>query len=126
MAGNAIDVFGELLMCKVRDKAIADWDRILDGRMKGRTAERVREELATASPDAADVLRNMVPRLVDSVLDHLMWTLEQEETIDVSVEVDGVTTPSIRDASDGLSGELYGERGWISRFSQERPGDSVD
>ena len=40
---------------------------------------------------------------------------------EVSVEVKSQQQPAVRisDCSDGLSGELYGEQGWIARFSKE-------
>ncbi len=120
MAANALDILGEILMARVRDKAIGDWDRILDGRMKGSTAQKVRSELEAVSSDAPAVIAKMVPRIVDTTLHHLLWTLEQEDSLELSVEAEGESTPSIRDESDGLTGELYRARGWIARFSRER------
>jgi hypothetical protein len=40
---------------------------------------------------------------------------EQEEEIDLIV--DGV---NLREASDGLAGELYGEDGLVAKYSKER------
>lgn len=120
MASDPLERLGEILVTRVRDKAIADWDKILDGRMKGNTATRVREELGRFGPNSNEVLASMVPRVVDTVLHHLLWTLEQEESLEVSLTIEGTSMPSARDASDGLCGELYGIRGWIARFSQER------
>ena len=121
---NPLDALGEILMTQVRDKAIGDWDRIIDGRMKGRTADKIRAELDAASADASAVLRKMIPRIVDTTLHYLLWTLEQEHSLTLSIEADGETSPNIREESDGLSGELYGTRGWLCRFSQERHEES--
>lgn len=123
MASETLDAIGRILMGKVRDKAITDWDMILDGRLKGGAAEDVRQQLQTASPNVPDLLTAMVPRIVDTVLHHLLWTLEQEESVELSIRADGSTYRSVRDESDGLCGELYGDRGWIARFSQERTED---
>lgn len=120
MDRNPLDIVGELLMVRVRDKSIEDWERILDGRMKGQTAEKVRQELAGTGSEVPAAVNRMVPRVVDTVLHHLLWTLEQEQAINLSIEADGTVTPSIREVSDGLSGELYGERGWIVKFSQKK------
>jgi len=120
MSENPLDVLGELLMAQVRDKSIEDWEKILDGRMKGQTAEVLRQELAGSDKAVPDILKRMVPCVVDTVLHHLLWTLEQEQAIKLSIEIDGKATPSMRELSDGLSGELYGERGWIVKFSQKQ------
>lgn len=120
MARNPLDIVGEFLMLRVRDKSIEDWEKILDGRMKGQMAEKVRQEFSDSGSEVPDVVKHMVPRIVDTVLHHLLWTLEQEQTINLSIEADGTITPSIREVSDGLSGELYGERGWIVKFSQKQ------
>src|SRR5262245_49878031 len=120
MTEDVLDIVGKLLMVRIRDKAINDWNMILDGSMKGALTETVRKEIAGAN-STTEALECIVPRVVDSVLHHLLWTLEQEEWINVSVEVDGETTSSIREISDGLAGELYTEDGWIARFSQYPP-----
>ena len=120
MSGRSLDRLGELLMTRVRDKAISDWDKILDGRMKGATADRVRSELAAGTGEPVAILRRLIPLVVDTTLHHLLWTLEQEKSLNLSIGVEGDVIPSAREASDGLSGELYGTRGWIARFSTER------
>jgi len=119
VARNPLDVVGELLMVRVRDKSIEDWEKILDGRMKGQSAEKVRQEFVVTGSEMPDIVRRMVPRIVDTVLHHLLWTLEQDQAVNLSNESDGTVTPNIREASDGLSGELYGARGWIAKFSQK-------
>jgi hypothetical protein len=120
MSENPLDKLGELLMTRVRDKAIGDWDRILDGRMKGATAERARAELAADGGDHGAILHRLIPRIVDTTLHHLLWTLEQERSLNLAVDAEGAVVSSVREASDGLSGELYGRRGWIVRYSGER------
>ena len=120
MFENALDRVGELLMSRVRDKAIGDWDRILDGRMKGSTADRVRAELAAYGPDCVSTVQQMIPKIVDTTLHYLLWMLEQERDLNLSVQVEGKWVTNLPDLSDGLSGELYGKRGWIARFSKER------
>jgi hypothetical protein len=119
-----LDIVGQLLMTQVRDRSIEDWERILDGRMKGQTAERVRRELTGTGDEALELLSRTVPRVVDTVLYHVLRTLEHDQTLKLSVEVDGKFTPCVSEVSDGLSGELYGERGWIRKFSQKKPEDA--
>ena len=120
MSQAALDAFGRLLMAKVRDEAISDWRMIVEGQMKGELSVKVREKLTVFSETQRDVFLSLLPEIVDTVLHHLLWTLEQAEDVDVAVRADGVSVRSIRDASDGLAGELYSDEGWIARFSKEK------
>ena len=42
---TALDYFGEVLVRQVRDQAVADWDMIIDGRMKDAASEQIRRKL---------------------------------------------------------------------------------
>src|SRR5689334_20472734 len=101
---DALDRFGALLIRRVRDEAICDWDMVLDGRFNDDESRRVREAVASFSPEQLSVLRRLVPKIVDTALHHLLWTLDQSEWVDVVVRSDGEADVSVRDASDGLAG----------------------
>lgn len=124
MRKQALDHFGELLMQKVRDESIEQWDKILDGRMHDPFAQRVRDSLAEFDAHQLEVLRWLVPQVVDVTLHHLLWMFDQTRSVDVAVKTPEGIVPSIRDVSDGLAGEPHGDHGWISRFSKERHEES--
>ncbi len=77
MEQQALDRFGELLMRRVRDEAIDDWDMIINGRMRGEGVEHIRAKLSAFGPHQVDVLRWLIPQIVDSTLHDLLWWLEQ-------------------------------------------------
>jgi hypothetical protein len=119
MSKAALDTFGQLLMSKVRDETIEHWKMIADGRLKGERAARIRNRLSEMGHNDRDVLMAMIPEVVDSVLHNLLWMLDQEHDVTVAFRIGAETVPSLRDASDGLAGELYSDAGWIARFSRE-------
>lgn len=120
MANKVLDEFGQMLMSRVRDEAISQWDMILDGRMKGVTADRLRQALAGITGPDRDLLGRVVPMIVDTTLHHLLWTMEQEKRVAVLMDPGDGTRRNVAEASDGLAGELQGTRGWIARFSGQR------
>lgn len=120
MSKAALDFFGRLLMTKVRDEAISDWKMIVDGRMKGDRALRLRQILAPFSEEQLRVFLSLVPEVVDTVLHHLLWTFEQEDNIRLGVTAGNQEIPNLKDVSNGLSGELPSDDGWIARYSKER------
>lgn len=117
-----LDKFGEFLMSEVRDRAIRNWESVISGRMRGERAQEMRTILADFSEDQLKTLVIIAPFIVDSMLHHLLFSLEGEEEIDVSVSIDGETRGQLRDMSDGLTGELYGDTGWIEKFSKYKQG----
>jgi hypothetical protein len=125
MNQTALDRFGELLMSRVRDEAIVDWDMILTGQMKDRDSQRISNAIDQLSPSVKALISELVPQIVDTALHHLLWTIEQNDTVEVRVQgIDGGEV-NIAEASDGLSGELYD---WLPRFSKQRyqnPADST-
>jgi|WetSurMetagenome_2_1015567.scaffolds.fasta_scaffold1118757_2 hypothetical protein len=123
MARKSLDAFGLLLMRRVRDEAILDWDMILDGRMKSPRAQRIRQDLAVLDERALSLISALVPRIVDTTLHHLLWILEQEKSLRLEIKTDNETT-EVSSLSDGLPGELYSSDGWIARFSQQRHEES--
>ena len=120
MSQSALDLFGELLMTKVRDEAILVWKMIVDGSMKGVTSERVNKMLSLYPDGYKNIIKSLVPDIVDTVLHHLLWTLDQNDNIHIRVTIDNQEIPSLKDISGDLPGELYADDGWIARFSKEK------
>jgi ethanolamine ammonia-lyase large subunit len=109
------DFFGEILMNRVRDEAIDDWERIIDGKMNDEESVQIHKSL---SDKEKELIRILVPKIVDTTLHHLLWTLEQDDSLEFMVN-DGTKKENINDISDGLTGEMYTEDGWIYRFSNK-------
>lgn len=68
--------------------------------------------LIKCPPKENPLLRVLVPKIVDTTLHHLLWMLEQEESLELMVN-DEIKKEIINEISDGLSGELYTEDGSI-------------
>ncbi len=118
MSQFMLEKFGEILIQKVRDEAINDWEKILNGKMKGLRAAEIRNLLSVYSIEQVKVFRELIPEVVDTTLHHLLWTIEQLDILKILFSDTDETTCDIKELSDGLPGELYGDRGWIKRFSK--------
>jgi hypothetical protein len=119
MARGLLDEFGRLLVERVRDAAVSDWDALLDGQMKGDTARKLGPELARFSPEQLEFLHRLLPRVVDTALHHFLWTVEEEPRIHVEYMTDaGHIVP--KDRSDGLTVDYVG---WVERFSKKKRQD---
>jgi len=119
MPDSVLDRFGRLLMSEVRDRSIRHWKMIAEGSMKGEEALRLHEQFSQMTSHDQDVAMMCAPQIIDIVLHNLLAMFNQEEDLEVSLKLGDGIVPSLRDASDGLCGELYSEEGWIARFSRE-------
>jgi hypothetical protein len=123
MSESVLDYLGSILVEKVRDASVSDLDMILSGTMKGDDAKGIRSALSALDPSALQGLRAAVPALVDQVLHNLLATIDEVPDLDLVVTHAGQATKA-SEVSDGLAGELYGSRGWLSRFGRLRSADS--
>ncbi len=118
MNNMSLDKFGELLIRGVRDKAIDDWERFISGAIKGITGEHIKRQIVVFTPEQKESLSKLIPLIADTTLHHLLFTAEQEQgrQLIINNPKEG-TAQNVREISDGLAGELYGNHGWIARFS---------
>jgi hypothetical protein len=116
MSDKTLNLFGELLIKRVRDEAIEQWEKTIHGQMKDEASKRLHNLITTSGQ--SELLIELIPHIVDTTLHHLLWTLEQEDLLDVTVSEDD-NHVSIKEISDGLTGELYTKDGWISRYSSK-------
>jgi len=85
--------------------------------MKGTTAEQVRQQIASFNPEQKAAVLQLIPQIVDTTLHHLLFTLDQEPSLRLTMIGPGTPAENVRDLSDGLTGEPFGNHGWIAKFS---------
>ncbi|MDB6035557.1 MAG: hypothetical protein JWM16_5895 [Verrucomicrobiales bacterium] len=98
---NALDKFGGILMKKVRDKSITDWEKIFGGEMRGRTAERVQNQLDSFDSVQMEALMKILPHIVGTTLHHLLWTLSQDPSVKLSIPNEHGEHQNMVNLSDG-------------------------
>jgi hypothetical protein len=113
-----LDKFGKLLIQEVRDPSIQKWEKYVSGQMKGERAKAISSLLTSFSDEQRRIIVSFAPYIVNNVLHNLLQMLEDEEEIDITVSIDGETSSTLRDISDGLGAEIYNDEGWIVRFSE--------
>ncbi len=117
---NELDFFGHNVIEKVRDLTIKDWDNIIEGKSKGITADVVQEKLALLTKEQLEALIWIMPKIVDSTIHNFLWMFDKSKEMDLRITTKDGTIDRLQDESDGLYGELYSKRGWISKYSKER------
>ncbi|KZN28698.1 hypothetical protein [Pseudoalteromonas luteoviolacea] len=111
---------GKALIVEVRDEAIEKYEMIALGKMKSTEALEKNSKLQSFSEQQLKDIRSLVVSSIDDVLHNLLWMLEQhEQEICLMVgEDEDSKKENIAEVSDGLSGEIYTEDGWINSYSR--------
>jgi hypothetical protein len=126
MSREALERFAELIMTRVRDAAIEQWQLFLDGRMKGPSGTRVRRQLEGLSQEQIAMIRDkLMPDIIDTSLHYLFWLLDGFDHVVVQFDDGPGPHGDIIDRDDSLQNRLYGDAGWIRRFSRQ-PYDNHD
>lgn len=113
-----LEKFGQILMTEVRDEAIEKYEMIVSGRMKSTPAIEFNKKLSALSDDQLSLIREVVVNSIDDVIHNFLWMIEQHED-DVELTCsEGASKANMNEVSDGLSGEIYTDDGWIALFSK--------
>ncbi len=119
MSKDVLDQFGALLMGWVRDWSIEELDSIIRGNGKSPEQKTLGKLFKTLPSGSQDALERLVPIAVDTTLHYFLWLIEENQNVDLVMKTTyGIQ--SVKNESDGLSGELYSSNGWIVRFSKQR------
>lgn len=120
MSNKFLDQFGKIFIKQVRDHTIADWDAYLDGIRKSPAGPMVNAAIAKMSESEREAISVVLPGIVDTVLHNVLFLVESEERIKLTISTDDDESVSLAEISDGLAGELPSKNGWIAKFSSER------
>ena len=110
---DVLNEFGKILITEVRDGTIDSMNKMIDGTMKGTIAKLIRKKISILDKEQIEVLKWLIPEIVDFSLDSMLFMFEGHP--DLQLVFQGV---DLKEVSDGLSGELYTEDGWIQKFNE--------
>ncbi len=109
---NNLDKFAELYITNVYDKSVKMFEMMFDGRMKGLTAQIVRDKTKTFSEEQKKIVLWLISQAVEKCVHNMLCLIDECEDVKLTYNQEDISK-----LSDGLAGELYADDGWISRFS---------
>ena len=110
---DILNEFGKILIKEVRDNVINSMNESIDGKRKGIEAQLIQKKIAILNEEQNEVLKELILEIVDCSLDSMLFMIEGDPELQLIFQ--GV---DLKEVSDGLSGELYTEDGWIQKFSE--------
>jgi len=94
-----------------------DLEMLLRGAWKAPSAQDLQKEIADLSEAEKDTIRKVVDHIVISGMHDLLFALQEEADSEGSIRV-LVDKSEVAKNSDGIHGEIFGDEGWIARFSE--------
>jgi hypothetical protein len=113
----SLDKFGEFFVQNLRDRMLHKLERLLGGKSKAPELQKLQSQLSGFTDDQKQVLCDAVEEVITSGMHDLLFAIQEHADNDgpFKVLVDGQEVAKL---SDGLHGEIFGEDGWIVRFSK--------
>lgn len=112
-----LDKFGAFFVQNLRDKMLSEAEMLLRGGWKAPELQELQAKLAGLTDAQKQIARGMAERIITAGMHDLLFAIQEQADAGgaVRVFVDG---REIAKLSDGLHGEIFGEEGWIVRFSE--------
>ncbi|MGP4672502.1 hypothetical protein ACSV5N_11125 [Agrobacterium salinitolerans] len=116
-----LDTFGRLLMKDVRDQTILEYDGMVSGKINSISGKKLRALLDQFDQDQREAIKSIILTQIDGAIHNFLWLIEKGGDSSFPVVLNGGIPPvDLATASDGLTGELYSDEGWIARYSMNR------
>jgi hypothetical protein len=123
MSKDVLDQVGALLMELVRDWSIEELNSVIRGNGKSPEQKKLGNFFKAFPSTSQDALEKLVPIAVDTTLHYFLWLIEENQNLDLVMKTpNGIQ--SIKNESDGLSGELYSSNGWLAQFSKQKSNEN--
>jgi len=114
---NELDNFGRLIVDSIRDKALLHLSELKEGKLRTPSVQDLQESIRQLSEAEKNTLTRTVTRILDVCLHDFLNTVQQTHDLNEGLEV-FMNGTSVAEESGMLNGEIYGEDGWIARFSK--------
>jgi hypothetical protein len=114
---TSLDKFGAFFVQNLRDRMLYKLETLLRGHSKAPDLLKLQSQLSDFSDEQKQVLHDAVEEVITSGMHDLLFAIQEQSDADGAFKVlaDGEEVAKL---SDGLHGEIFGEDGWIARFSK--------
>ncbi len=118
---ESLEKFGALVVRNLRDKMFFDLEMLLRGAWKAPALQELQRRIACLSDSQKQVVHDLAEHMTTTGMHDFLFALQEEADSGgaIKVSVDGHEVAKL---SDGLHGEIFGDDGWIVRYS-EYPSD---
>jgi hypothetical protein len=114
---NAVEQFGKIMVKTIRDRSILHTIEFLNAQLRSPSVIELQKKLSQFSAEEKNIVLRTLILVTDSCLHDLLCRIQESHDLKEGMEI-FMNTCNVANASGMLHGELFGEDGWIDRFSQ--------
>ena len=113
---DPLEKFGKFFVGNVRDKSLEYLQFMFDGKWKALDLQPLQKRVSNLSPELKATVYELVEGLLTHAMHDLLFAFQEAHDRNTGIEI-MVDGEPIAELSDGLHGEIFGETGWIVRYS---------
>ena len=113
-----LDLFGEEFIKVCRDRSFKEYLMLKSGDLKSEQAKYIYDLIASFSSSDKAKIDKIVTEVINRVVHNCMRLFDESKGFAISEKNKVDPGDDLAYLSDGLAGELYGENGWISKYSE--------
>ena len=117
---DMLNQFGKEFIQEVRDRSFRKYFKTKAGEMRAEKDKELHKQLSKFDEEQIKVVDDIVLDMLEFMLHQNLFFFENTSNwaITLKDELSKTSLIDLAEESDGLSGELYSEDGWISNYSE--------
>jgi hypothetical protein len=122
---KSLDSFGAFSVRHLRDSMLDELETFLDGGCKADNVQELQNWLTGLGTNDKRMIRDLIEKISTTGMHDFLFALQEQADNggDIRLLVNG---EEIAKQSDGMHGELFGEKGWIVRHSRHHSQQQID
>ncbi|WP_111684371.1 DUF6547 family protein [Winogradskyella tangerina] len=116
---DTLDKFGKLIVEKLRDKQIDKFQGLLQGKWRDKESKDLHAKLSKLSQEQKQVVADVLEEALEGAMHDFLFAIQESANLDTELKV-YMDNKNVAELSDGLHGEIFGEEGWVHRFSRHK------
>lgn len=112
-----LEKFAAFFVQNLRDKMLDDLETLLRGGSKAPATQELQNKISKFNEAQKQTIRETAEDIITSGMHDLLFALQEEADTNgaIKILVDGQEVAKL---SDGMHGEIFGDDGWIVRYSK--------
>jgi hypothetical protein len=111
------DKFGKFFVENVRDKTMDYLQLMFAGHWKAPKLQPLQSKVSNLNPDMKALVSELAEDLLTHAMHDLLFAFQESHDCKSGIEIIADGKP-VAELSDGLHGEIFGQDGWIVRYSK--------
>ena len=112
-----LDKFGKIIIDNLRDKQIDYFKGLLEDKWKAEELKELQQKMKQFNQEERKILNELIENILTHSIHDFLFSIQENSDLDKGLEI-LIANENVATLSDGLHGEIFGDEGWIQKFSK--------